>query len=512
VITSGVDEIRSMVEADLRPRPFRRDGFVRRVFPFAAVATVGVAMSAVPPRPSVDAVLGVAALVLATVGSIALLATERLPERFDPLPPFLFMAIVVLLRDSQGGAVSGYAALYLVPVVWFALYGRRSQVVASIVAVAAVLLIPLIVISGEEYPTSEWRRAVIMTGMASLLGWAVFSTVEVLRQQTREVALVQLATTELAHLHRPAEVVDIVLESVAGLGSGPRGDRRSQLFRVEDDEAVLVAEYDEAGSRASGLRFPLERHPYLPLVARDLTVQQGSLHPDEIGGELGEAIRETGVIESVYVPLLVDERLYGVIGVASRTAAFPPNRVRRIATIGNVGSIALANAIAHEQLAQENVTLHDAADRDALTGMPNRRAWDAALDRLERRAEHDGTSVDLGIVDLDHFKSYNDTRGHAAGDELLRQAARSWSAVLRSGDLLARIGGEEFAFVIVDSPTAVAVDLAERLRLAMPPEATCSIGIARKAAGEPLSATLERADQALYRAKDAGRDRVVVAD
>ena len=275
---------------------------------------------------------------------------------------------------------------------------------------------------------------------------------------------------------------------------------------------MLVAEYDESGTRATGLRFPLDSHPYLPLVAHDLTVQHGSLRHDEIGGQLGEAIRDAGVVESVYVPLLVDEHLYGVVGVSSRSNGIPANRVRRIATIGNVGSIALANAIAHEQLAQENLTLHDVADRDSLTGMPNRRAWDRALDRLEVRAELDGSSIDVGIVDLDHFKAFNDTRGHAAGDELLRQVAGSWSAVVRGGDLLARIGGEEFAFVVVDSARTVAVDLAERLRAAVPTGATCSIGLARREPGERLAAALERADQALYRAKGAGRDRVVVAD
>jgi hypothetical protein len=93
-------------------------------------------------------------------------------------------------------------------------------------------------------------------------------------------------------------------------------------------------------------------------------------------------------------------------------------------------------------LEQQADLLHEAAMRDPLTGLPNRRAWNASLQAALQRAARDGAPLALALVDLDHFKSFNDTYGHQAGDRLLKEAAAAWSANLRAVDLLARYGGE----------------------------------------------------------------------
>ncbi|MCU0268546.1 MAG: GGDEF domain-containing protein [Acidimicrobiales bacterium] len=283
-----------------------------------------------------------------------------------------------------------------------------------------------------------------------------------------------------------------MLAAVVDLAGPVESDRRAQLFRIDGDSVEIAAERDETGRRALGLRFALADHDDLATAVRERTARLEGTH--------------------VYVPLLVDGALYGVLGATSRRGLAQANRVTRIATIGNIGALALANALVHERLVDENASLQEVSERDALTGLPNRRAWEGWIGGLGAEGADGGCPLDVGIIDLDHFKAFNDTHGHGAGDELLRAAAEGWVGVLRRGDLLARIGGEEFAFLVLDAPTGVAAQLAERLRASMPPGSTCSIGLARRRPGEPITAAMARADVALYRAKGAGRDRIEVAD
>lgn len=155
--------------------------------------------------------------------------------------------------------------------------------------------------------------------------------------------------------------------------------------------------------------------------------------------------------------------------------------------------------------------LETAALTDALTGLPNRRAFDGQLDRELARAERTGVSVCVGMLDLDHFKTFNDTHGHAGGDRLLREAGASWNETLRGSDILARHGGDEFTLLLPDCHEADGLALVERLRAATPPGQTVSTGVAEWDGEETAAELLARADAALYRAKAEGRDRALVA-
>jgi diguanylate cyclase (GGDEF)-like protein len=148
----------------------------------------------------------------------------------------------------------------------------------------------------------------------------------------------------------------------------------------------------------------------------------------------------------------------------------------------------------------------DIASTDALTGLPNRRAWETSLQRA--LAEKQG--VALAMLDFDHFKEFNDTQGHPAGDRLLRETAAAWREELRAGDFVARLGGDEFALLLPDCTAANALEVVERLRLRIPNEQTCSAGIATHVPGSPPEALMARADTALYEAKTAGRNRTCV--
>jgi diguanylate cyclase (GGDEF)-like protein len=147
---------------------------------------------------------------------------------------------------------------------------------------------------------------------------------------------------------------------------------------------------------------------------------------------------------------------------------------------------------------------------DPLTGLPNRRAWEDELVRETARSRRFGSSFCVAILDLDRFKLYNDAHGHQDGDRLLAEAARRWNDCMRDADFIARYGGEEFAMILRDCPLADAVPALERLRAATPGGQTCSVGVARWNGGEDAAALVSRADDALYAAKESGRDCVVV--
>jgi diguanylate cyclase (GGDEF)-like protein/PAS domain S-box-containing protein len=149
------------------------------------------------------------------------------------------------------------------------------------------------------------------------------------------------------------------------------------------------------------------------------------------------------------------------------------------------------------------------ASRDALTGLPNRRMLDEQLPREMARARRAGSPLCLAIVDIDHFKAYNDSYGHLTGDTMLRNCAVAWDSELRAEDTILRFGGEEFLVLLPDTPLERAAEIVERLRAATPKALTCSAGLACWDSAESIDDLLERADTALYAAKDSGRDRLV---
>lgn len=167
--------------------------------------------------------------------------------------------------------------------------------------------------------------------------------------------------------------------------------------------------------------------------------------------------------------------------------------------------------------------LYQAAVRDPLTSAYNRRAL---MDRLESdlaHAKRHGTDVVLMLLDLDHFKQVNDTHGHPIGDEVLRRTADAVRAVIRKEDFFARYGGEEFALLCRSTAMYQGLQLAERVRetiaaIEVPLEeggtlkVTTSVGIAQSEPDHDPDALIRAADDALYKAKEGGRNQVVAAD
>jgi diguanylate cyclase (GGDEF)-like protein len=210
----------------------------------------------------------------------------------------------------------------------------------------------------------------------------------------------------------------------------------------------------------------------------------------------------TGV--SLVAPILLLGQAWGRSGIDA-------------AAIG-IGSIALFLLVVGRmaglirQVEQQAAQLETLAQHDPLTGTANRRAWDHTLPVEMDRARRAATPLVVALLDLDHFKAFNDTYGHQAGDRLLQAATEAWRSILRSSDLLARYGGEEFAVLLPSSTLGQAVEAVDRLRLATPLAQTFSAGVALWHGAETSDQLVARADKALYRAKQAGRNRVLAAD
>lgn len=159
---------------------------------------------------------------------------------------------------------------------------------------------------------------------------------------------------------------------------------------------------------------------------------------------------------------------------------------------------------------------------DPLTQLYNRRYFDIHSEKMAKRSEEEGISLALIMIDLDHFKNVNDTYGHPSGDAVLQDLSKRIKNAVRPYDLAARFGGEEFVIIFNDANLENAKIIAERIRIAVESEqfkiledpgaikCTCSIGLSMKGKDDSIKILLDRADKCLYKAKEGGRNQVVV--
>ena len=174
-------------------------------------------------------------------------------------------------------------------------------------------------------------------------------------------------------------------------------------------------------------------------------------------------------------------------------------------------SLALENAMLNKKFENLSIT-------DALTGLYNHRYFAERLQKEVNLCSYMPKQLCLIMLDVDKFKSYNDSFGHPAGDQVLKTMSKTFIKNIRAKDVVARYGGEEFAFILTDSSPQEAVSLAEKIRLAVENTdfayrpVTASLGVAHYPAHTlQINGLLELADKALYQAKASGRNRVVVA-
>ena len=302
---------------------------------------------------------------------------------------------------------------------------------------------------------------------------------------------------ELSQVRRLEDVQQIVRTAAREL---VQADGAS--FVLRDVDACYYADEDAISPLWKGQRFPLEACISGWAMLNRQAVAIEDIYEDPRVPY--EAYRPTFVKSLVMVPIRTADPI-GAIGMywASPHRA-TTTEIRLAQALADSTSVALEHVRVLHELAQ-TVEL---STTDALTGIPNRRAWDRALG-LSLEIDRD---VCVALVDLDDFKGYNDAHGHQAGDAQLCRAASAWLRALRAGDMLVRYGGEEFAILLPDCGVARAEAIAERIRRLTPAGSTASVGVALWDGVEGPSALIARADRALYEAKRAGRDCVRVGD
>lgn len=264
-------------------------------------------------------------------------------------------------------------------------------------------------------------------------------------------------------------------------------------------------------------------HLYLILegeLSVQLHAQEPLKHTSLIAGEYaGEISLIDGKPPSAFVVAATAARVLSVPhdtvwSLVNRSHEFPRNLLRIVAArLRNDNNILIESQ-------NNQIKLEHQASVDALTGVHNRRWMNEAFPRAINRCVRNSTPIAVLLVDIDHFKRVNDTHGHLAGDTALRTIAANLAKNLRPHDMMARYGGEEFAILLPDTDLHVAKMVAERLRSsaeqgevqhdALNFRITISIGIAPSQQEEALETLIAEADQALYRAKQLGRNRVEV--
>jgi diguanylate cyclase (GGDEF)-like protein len=224
----------------------------------------------------------------------------------------------------------------------------------------------------------------------------------------------------------------------------------------------------------------------------------------------------------VWLPLQAGGSVVGVLEMHHEPAGShlaPTTESEQVDAIRQLLALTAAAAV---ESTRSHATASRQARLDALTGLGNRRQFDVDLAAEWRRAGRYDRPLSVAIIDVDHFKSVNDTAGHATGDTWLRTISQVLGHTLRGSDTAYRVGGEEFVVLLPESDVDAAAVVAERLRRAVEeatgpesyPSVTISVGVASVTAPElheDTAGLLAIADRALYDAKNAGRNRVVLA-
>ncbi len=301
-----------------------------------------------------------------------------------------------------------------------------------------------------------------------------------------------------------------------------------ELIPILDDLAVLMLAITDSGQHEfeaylkqlnerleafqGHLQVASEGHADSSLAARELDTQIR----EQVDG-LQSSVQEAADLNSL--KQVLESHLEGLLGTMDEHQQQRDQREQEVATRLKTLAERVANMEQEAQGYREHLEVQrQKALLDPLTGLPNRAAWSERLDHEVNAWHQRGNSLSLAMLDLDHFKRINDGYGHLAGDKVLKIIANVLSKRLRPTDFIARFGGEEFVLLMPDSALADALAVAQVLRAAIeacpfhfkgePVTITVSMGVAQFQPGERSDLALKRADEALYRAKAAGRNQV----
>src|SRR3954471_11977022 len=381
------------------------------VLPFALVPVAGLSFA--DPRVAIAA-----ALVPLVVGAALLVPWKRYPAWTQALLPLAYFVILSLLRDASDTTTTVFDPLLSIPITWFAIYGTGRELAVSILAMGVTLLLPIVLPGHAGYDGEQMQRAIVAVVLAGTVGPAVHALVLALRETSR------------------------------GLGEA------EELFRrAFDDSQVGMALVSPGGrfQRVNRALCELTGYPEHELLGRTFSE---ITHPDDVDADL-EALRE--LLEGERYGYRTEKRYVHAEGHSVWVSL-------NVSPVYDVDGpitylISQIEDISDRKESEERLTRQ--ALHDSLTGLPNRTLF---ADRV-RMAANRRTASGYAIIylDLDGFKLVNDTLGHAAGDQVLIEVARRLERLLRVGDTLARLSGDEFALLCEGVGETDAKTIADRI-------------------------------------------------
>ncbi len=499
-LPAASDDVENLVAA-MHPadRRVALGAAVQQQLPFAVAAVAVPAISlgiGEPVRPSMLAA-GLVALTIATVGMVVAVML-RAPTWLRDVLVLCSLPGLALVVMGTGGEPHVSAAVLLVPVLWMALYGSGRTLLTALV-LQAVTVSLLATTDRSSTARDELRFAAVLIAVSVVSASAVFRVVR------------NLSRSE-ARARRQEQVLRTVGAAIREIQEGPdaRQSVCAAVLAVTDGNAAALMEPDGPEhlrvTASAGTQLPPTRiHLTDPSISA-VAYQTGM--PVYVPDTANEPRANPTMLALTHArsvlaqPFQRDGKIAGVAFVTwpDRHPSPPLLAEPAMALLAREVGLALERA-------ELRTRLHEEATTDSLTGAANRRVWRS---RVPDMMTSDG-SLCVAMLDLDHFKSYNDTLGHLAGDDLLRDLVGAWSPLLRPTDLLVRWGGEEFAIALPDCDPDAAITVIDRLREAVPAGQTASAGIACWDGRETLAALVARADAALYEAKRAGRDVTALA-
>lgn len=341
------------------------------------------------------------------------------------------------------------------------------------------------------------------------------------RKQSEEILKLRLMLWEYSADHSGLEVMQKALDEIEVLTES----RISFYHLVDEDQGGISLQAwstrtkeEFCKAEGSGTHYSVEKAGVWADCIRE---RKPLIHNDYPGLPHKKGLPEghAAVNRELAVPILRANKIVSVLGVGNKPDDYTETDVKMVTYIADLVWTIVEQKQANEQIRKLNVQLEYLSMTDELTGLPNRRDFFLLAAEEFRKAKRYRLPMCLIMLDIDHFKNINDTYGHDAGDSILRCFAETLRKNGRDSDLVARIGGEEFVILLPNTKLHDAMTFAERLRASIEREGcifekqcvpiTASLGVAAFGEGmETLDLLLKEADNAMYRAKKEGRNRV----